>query len=115
MNETLICYDICCPRRLGRIYRALCRQALPIQYSVFLHHGTRHQLQSCLRELVELMDPAQDDIRAYPLPRRGLRWSLGKPVLPPDVLYSDLLAGPAPNRASPLAPPPPTGIEWIVV
>lgn len=88
MRETLICYDICCPRRLARVYRALCRRALPIQYSVFLHHGTWHQLRTCLQELEQLMDPAQDDIRAYPLPHRGLRWSLGKPVLPADILYT---------------------------
>ena len=30
MRETIICYDICCPRRLGRIHRYLKRVALSL-------------------------------------------------------------------------------------
>lgn len=85
MNQTIICYDICDPRRLNRIYRALCKRAWPIQYSVFLFTGDRRQLRACLQELQALMDPREDDIRAYPLPRRGLHWSLGQSLLPEGI------------------------------
>jgi len=40
MPEYIICYDITCPRRLGKIHRLLKQSALPLQYSVFLFNGT---------------------------------------------------------------------------
>ena len=47
MREYIICYDITCPRRLGRIHRVLKRLANPLQYSVFLFIGTPVQLTHC--------------------------------------------------------------------
>ena len=64
MKETIICYDITCPRRLARIHRLLKKQALPLQYSVFLFTGTALQLDRCLAQLERLMDKRHDDIRA---------------------------------------------------
>lgn len=87
MREHIICYDITCPRRLGRIHRALKKTALPIQYSVFLFKGTTQQLEHCIEKLEQLMDPNTDDIRIYPLPERGLRYSLGPGALPENVLW----------------------------
>ena len=82
MSDYIICYDIANPRRLARIHRALKKQALAVQYSVFLFSGTEVQLQRCLAQLQALMDERYDDIRAYPLPQRGLRLVLGASVLP---------------------------------
>ena len=90
MTEYVICYDIHCPRRLGRIHRTLKSQAMALQYSVFLFNGTQVQLQRCLEQLERLMDKQEDDIRAYPLPARGLRWCLGQPVLPEGIYWSGL-------------------------
>ena len=56
MNDYIICYDVANPRRLGRIHRALKKQALAVQYSVFLFSGTEVQLQRCLAQLQALMD-----------------------------------------------------------
>ena len=92
MNEYIICYDICDPKRLARIHRALKVQATALQYSVFLLTGTQAQLQRCLVQLERLMDPQCDDIRAYPLPKRGLRIVLGPRVMPEGVLWSALPA-----------------------
>ena len=92
MTEHLICYDIRCPRRLGRIHRALKGQAMALQYSVFLFSGTEAQLQHCLAQLERLMDKQQDDIRAYPLPQRGLRLVLGASVLPDGIILGSLPA-----------------------
>lgn len=92
MHEYIICYDIRDPRRLGRIHRALKRQAIALQYSVFLFSGTPRQLESCLHTLETLMDPRADDIRAYPLPGRGLRVQMGKSLLPPGIYWSGLPA-----------------------
>lgn len=85
MREYIICYDITEPRRLGRIHRTLKKAALPVQYSVFLFRGTPEQLALCLARLEAIMDPDTDDIRAYPLPQRGLRFTLGPSKLPAGV------------------------------
>lgn len=90
MNETIICYDIANPRRLGRVHRYLKRHACAVQYSVFLFTGTREQLDRCLAQLEELMEPKEDDIRAYPLPQRGYRLSLGPSTLPEGIHWAGL-------------------------
>ncbi len=64
----LICYDIADPRRLQRVHRRVSRRALPIQYSVYLFHGTVPTLERLLHELQGLIVPTEDDIRAYPVP-----------------------------------------------
>ena len=93
MRQYIICYDITDPRRLGRIHRALKKTALPVQYSVFLFSGTPEQLALCLARLEALMDPASDDIRAYPLPQRGLRLALGPGALPGGILWAPAACG----------------------
>ena len=90
MRDTIICYDICCPRRLGRIHRYLKRVACPLQYSVFLFSGSALQLERCLARLEEIMDPREDDIRAYPLPKRGYRMCFGKDTLPEGIHWTGL-------------------------
>ena len=92
MSEYIICYDITNPRRLGRIHRTLKQYAVPLQYSVFLFTGSAAQLAQCLARLQAIMDEHSDDIRAYPLPQRGLRWSLGKATLPEGIHLGDLPA-----------------------
>lgn len=103
MRETIICYDIADPKRLGRIHRCLKRQATPFQYSVFLFVGDDRQLQRCLDELRAIMDPAHDDIRAYPLPKRGLRINMGQPTLPEGIYFGVAPTLQAPKDAEKLA------------
>lgn len=90
MQDYLICYDICCPKRLAKIHRHLRRKAIALQYSVFLLRASTEQLEQCLQELESLMHTGQDDIRAYPLAIRGVRWTIGKPVLPQGILWAGL-------------------------
>lgn len=93
MIEALICYDIACPRRLARVHRLLVRCACPVQYSVFLYMGSAAGLQRCLAQLQTRINTNEDDIRAYPLPRRGLRWNLGDAgLLPPGIHLGSLPA-----------------------
>ena len=105
MRDYIICYDIANPRRLGRIHRQLKKQALALQYSVFLFRGSDAQLQQCLDKLQALMDEHQDDIRAYPLPHRGLRLVLGASALPEGIVLSSLpeqwQCPPGPNTGEP--------------
>ncbi|PAT42649.1 CRISPR-associated endonuclease Cas2 [Vandammella animalimorsus] len=86
----VICYDIGDHRRLARVHRTLAAQAMALQYSVFLFQGSATALQDCLQQLEGLLDLSQDDVRAYPLPARGLRLLLGRRLLPEGVLWSGL-------------------------
>ena len=92
MREYIICYDITSPERLNRLDRHLLKNAIPIQYSVFLFSGDDRNLQHCLDAAAPLIDPGQDDLRAYPLPARGLKVRMGRPTLPEGILWSSLPA-----------------------
>jgi CRISPR-associated protein Cas2 len=86
----IICYDIADPKRLQRLHRHLLKQAIPIQYSVFLFVGDERQLNACLEAAAVQIDPQEDDLRAYPLPQRGLKARVGRPVLPEGILWGAL-------------------------
>jgi CRISPR/Cas system-associated endoribonuclease Cas2 len=93
MNDWIIGYDIAHPRRLARIHRAMVDRATPIEYSVFLFHGTERSLQECLATVQRLMDEKADDVRCYPLPARGLQERIGKAALPEGIQWTGLPAG----------------------
>lgn len=82
----LICYDIAEPHRLGRVYRYLCDQAVPVQYSVFLAEMTLHRIHEVLDGIEERIDSQEDDVRIYPLPRTPRIISLGQPSLPDGIM-----------------------------
>ena len=92
MTDTLICYDIAHPRRLVRMHRTLKKHAVALQYSVFLFTGDERRLDRVLDEVSQLIDPAEDDLRAYPLPKRGFKARLGKASLPEGIQWSGLPA-----------------------
>lgn len=89
----VIGYDISCPRRLGRIHRAMLRHACPLEYSVFLLVGTERARDACLAEMQQLMDAEEDDVRCYPLPERGLQARIGRATLPAGIQWTGLPAG----------------------
>ena len=67
----LVAYDIADPRRLGRVARYLGQHACRVQYSVFAAPLSQSRLHHLLAELETMIDPKQDDVRAYPLPAAG--------------------------------------------
>ena len=91
-GDFLIAYDITSPRRLGRMHRFLSEVAVPIEYSVFFATGEVEWVLKILAEAATLIDKRTDDLRCYPLPRRGLKQRLGKATLPEGVYWSDLPA-----------------------
>jgi CRISPR-associated protein Cas2 len=88
----LICYDIADPRRLARLHRFLRKRAVPVQYSVFIFHGDARQLHRCVNDAAALIDHKEDDLRAYPMPKRGFSARLGIPSLPEGIQWSGLPA-----------------------
>ncbi len=85
-QNRLIVYDIRDDRRLGKIFRYLKGVAVPLQYSVFLQVGASRQERLAVEvELQELLDPAVDDIRVYPLPENCKAIRLGRAFAGPGL------------------------------
>lgn len=82
----MIAYDISNPKRLGRVHRYLKKQGLPLQYSVFTVVLKRPSLLRLLAGLEQLIDPRQDDVRCYSLPRQVTTYALGRQLFPDDVM-----------------------------
>ncbi len=68
VRNYLICYDIADPKRLAWVYRQVSAEALQIQYSVYLHHGSEAKLEKLKRILAKGIDEKRDDVRIYTLP-----------------------------------------------
>lgn len=66
----LLAYDITDPKRLQQVHRTVRAAGIPVQYSVFLVPATAAAIDSLLSELDDIIEPAKDDIRVYPLPGR---------------------------------------------
>lgn len=82
----LIAYDIANPKRLSKVHRALKKQGLPVQYSVFtvvLKRKTLLQLLDCINSLIKANE---DDVRCYRLPDRLEINTLGLQLFPDDVM-----------------------------
>jgi len=82
----LIAYDIAHPRRLQRLHRVLRTEALAVQESVFLVFGTRDEMEQLLDRLEALMDPREDDLRAYPVGEPPSLWLSGPGVIDGPLL-----------------------------
>ena len=73
----LLAYDIRDPRRLGRVGRFMSKEAVRLQYSVYLLAGTRHEVQQVIDQLLTLIDERTDDVRIYALGDNTRVWGLG--------------------------------------
>lgn len=82
----LVTYDIADPRRLARVFKRLRKTGTPVQYSVFAVQGNTQQLKMLMAQLARLIDARDDDVRAYRLPERGWRATLGQAILPEGIL-----------------------------
>jgi len=68
-SNYLVCYDIKDEKRLARVYRYLKGIGIHLQYSVFHCKLTWNELNEIKRNLLEIIDEKEDDIRIYPLPQ----------------------------------------------
>lgn len=81
----LVTYDISDPKRLQRIHKALKKEGIPVQYSVFHLLASQAQLGSLMTKLAKLIHPRADDVRAYRIPAKPWQATLGQPIIPEDV------------------------------
>jgi len=93
-NDTaryLVTYDIADPRRLGRLYRFMKKQGIPVQYSVFQVDASAQEITRLMAKIAKMIHHAADDVRAYRIPENGWQVTLGASILPDDVLPGVLL------------------------
>lgn len=81
----LVVYDIRCPKRLVRLHRYMIRQAIPLQYSVFLTERDSRSIAQLAEGIRTLIDERVDDVRIYPLPTSLHVATLGRPTWPHQV------------------------------
>lgn len=93
----MICYDIADPRRLQRVHRIIRRQAIAVQYSVFVAPFTDQEVDALLQLVKAEIDPTEDDVRAYPIKADGaVAWG-------PDWIGEEMYLMPFPLQGG-LAP-----------
>jgi len=84
-NQTvawLVIYDISDKRRLARVFKALKKAGVPVQYSVFSVDASAVGMTALMLQLAALINVKEDDVRAYRLPENGWRTTLGEGILP---------------------------------
>lgn len=81
-SRWIISYDISDRKRLSRTARYLVREGIRIQYSIYLLKATASQIQTHIDEILQRIDPAQDDVRIYPITTNARIWQLGILSLP---------------------------------
>ena len=89
----LIGYDIADPRRLNKIHRRLSKEALPVQYSLFLYHGHINDTRKLLDELALIMNTKEDDLRAYPIPNNAEINHIGQSGMLDRIILTDEIYG----------------------
>ncbi len=69
MSQYLVAYDISDPKRLNKVFKYMKGVGIHLQYSVFYCKLSWAELCELKQRLKELIDPKEDDIRIYPLPK----------------------------------------------
>jgi CRISPR-associated protein Cas2 len=86
----LVSYDVTNKKRLSRLHRALKKQAVSIQYSVFMAMFTPAQFEKCARVISLIIDQRTDDVRIYSLSPGSQQRRLGRSTLPAGVEFTPL-------------------------
>ena len=73
----MVCYDICAPRRLGKIHRILKKNGISAQKSVFFVQKNEKDMKILMGNLEHEIKKDEDDIRAYPVESPEKVWTTG--------------------------------------
>ncbi len=85
----LLAYDISNPRRLYRVAKISTTWGLRVQYSIFILWITPAQRDKIIAEIESEINPATDDIRIYPLPKKAEWTHIGRaPLATGATLYT---------------------------
>jgi CRISPR-associated protein Cas2 len=83
----ILCYDIACPRRLGRVHRRVKRDGLALQYSLFDLTLTASQLHALVSDLKGIIHQDLDDVRIYGLHPHAQIATIGVGLMPQDIQF----------------------------
>ena len=83
----LICYDICDPKRLRRVHKAVRDVGIPVQFSVFLADLKQVELDTLIETLSRFIEVSEDKVNFYHLTTSKAKICLGLPSLSDDVLF----------------------------
>ena len=64
----LIAYDIASPRRWRRVNARIADRGFRLQYSLYWAPVSARAIDALMSELATVIDPGEDDVRAYPFP-----------------------------------------------
>ncbi|SES91104.1 CRISPR-associated endonuclease Cas2 [Oceanicella actignis] len=64
----LLAYDVACPRRWRAVHGLASDHGHRLQYSLWWLPLSRLEMDRLWRDLAKCIDPAADDVRAYPFP-----------------------------------------------
>lgn len=84
----IIAYDIRDPKRLRKLHYHLRKQAIPMQYSVFLIKANGKVLKNLLKTIRSIAKDDEDDIRLYPIFNPNTIWAAGRQATTLFSLYS---------------------------
>ncbi|WP_162301293.1 CRISPR-associated endonuclease Cas2 [Nitrincola tibetensis] len=85
LQHYLVCYDIADPRRLQRVFKASRKVGIAFQYSVVYLYCTDEKLDEFLLYISQLINPLEDDIRAYRISSVNHIKTLGEPLIPEGI------------------------------
>ena len=74
----LIAYDVRDPKRLRKLHYQLKKQALAMQYSVFLLKANDKHLASLLAIIHRIVNDDEDDVRLYAIFNPNTLWTAGR-------------------------------------
>ena len=76
-KDYLLCYDISCQKRLAKVARLLEKNAIRIQFSIFfLPKTTKNELYYIAEDIIDIINPKEDDIRIYTIKDYGISMGL---------------------------------------
>ena len=72
--DFIISYDIANIKRLRKIAKLLEKEAIRIQFSIFLlPNSTKYELQTLLDNILKIYNENEDDIRVYNIKNSGIK------------------------------------------
>lgn len=85
----MIAYDIRDKKRLQKVWRFISKEAIPMQYSIYLIQCDRDYLNQIIFKLLEMINTREDDVRIYPLTPVTRMWGLGRQFADDGNVLSD--------------------------
>lgn len=94
----IITYDISNKKRLQQAHRYLSKHAIALQNSTFLYSGSLKTFEHHFQQLTHLLNPKEDDLRAYPL--TTTLYNLGKSSLAQGIYLANFPEQPLAPKAT---------------